>query len=317
MFDKIKSTAKDAKLSASLEAAYLNHKKNGFPHPPEVEEHIDIMRGLREETPKLRGRVGDMDSALRHLAEYEEKFSDDLLSYIEIPMQNPQITSIYKTYAEGKRQTAQKRYKMQSMFDQIKEEWKPFESENLVDIKAKQDKANRAISDLTYFQKNNKVAKASEVQMLYDMLSVELIDLIHILRVRKENTVPGFFMRLATAEAEFFRESAAIAEAVFEQLRNIGPVSVVPNTFGSMTGVDPNNYQPPPIIPQGQGPPPGRPGQGGPQCRGLYDFRAESPQELSFRAGDVMNLLNGNGDWWTVELGGRSGLIPANYVQRI
>jgi hypothetical protein len=271
------------------------------------------MRGMREELPKLRSRVGDMDSALRHLGEYEEKFSDDLLSYIDIPMQNPQITSIYKTYAEGKRQIAQKRFKMQSMFDQIKEEWKPMESENLADIKAKQDKANRAISDLSWFQKNNKVAKASEIQMLYDMLSVELIDLIHILRVRKENTLPGFLMRLATAEAEFHRESNEIANAVFEQLRNIGPVSVVPNTFGSMTGVDPNSFQPPPSVQRSSG---GSSG-GGAQVKGLYDFRAESPQELSFRNGDVMTLVSGTGDWWTVEMGGRSGLVPANYVQRI
>jgi len=275
------------------------------------------MRGIRDEIPKLRGRVGDIESSLRHLAEYEEKFSDDLLSYLDIPMQNPQICSIYKTYAEGKRQVAQKRYKLQAVYDQIKEEWKPLESENLSDIKSKQNKANRTASDLHYFVKNNKVAKSTEIQMLYDMLSIELIDLIHILRVKKENTIPGFFMRLATAEAEFHRESVLVADAVFEQLRNIGPVSVIPNTFGSMSGVIPNQFSQPQM---NQGPPQmnqSRPQQGGAQVRGLFDFRAESPQELSFRTGDVMNLISGQGDWWTVELGGRSGLIPANYVQRI
>jgi len=54
-----------------------------------------------------------------------------------------------------------------------------------------------------------------------------------------------------------------------------------------------------------------------PQCQALYPFNASSPQELSFNVGDVLNLLNVEGQWWRAELNGREGMIPSNYVQRI
>jgi len=53
------------------------------------------------------------------------------------------------------------------------------------------------------------------------------------------------------------------------------------------------------------------------QCRALYQFAASSAQELSFNVGDVLNLMNTDGQWWRAELHGREGMIPSNYVQRI
>jgi len=48
----------------------------------------------------------------------------------------------------------------------------------------------------------------------------------------------------------------------------------------------------------------------------LYDFEAQSPQDLPFRKGDTIRILN-NSDksWWEGELNGRQGLVPANYVR--
>jgi hypothetical protein len=65
---------------------------------------------------------------------------------------------------------------------------------------------------------------------------------------------------------------------------------------------------------------PARPGVGAhpprmPQAQALYAFNAEAPTELSFQPGQVLTILNKNGDWWEAELNGRRGLIPANYVQ--
>jgi len=54
-----------------------------------------------------------------------------------------------------------------------------------------------------------------------------------------------------------------------------------------------------------------------PMCRGLYQFNGSTAQELSFNVGDVMRLLNTDGQWWQAELNGRTGMIPSNYVQRI
>jgi len=36
--------------------------------------------------------------------------------------------------------------------------------------------------------------------------------------------------------------------------------------------------------------------------------------DLSFRAGEVMNVLKQDGEWWEAEKNGARGLIPGNYV---
>lgn len=61
---------------------------------------------------------------------------------------------------------------------------------------------------------------------------------------------------------------------------------------------------------------PGAPSQ--PRARGQWDFNTVAPNELPFRAGDVLNIIDSSGgDWWTAEFNGRQGLIPSNYVQMI
>jgi len=57
---------------------------------------------------------------------------------------------------------------------------------------------------------------------------------------------------------------------------------------------------------------------GRPQCRALYDFQAENPDELSFSTGQVIDIVSQeNSDWWTGILNGREGIFPANYVELI
>jgi len=75
----------------------------------------------------------------------------------------------------------------------------------------------------------------------------------------------------------------------------------------------------------GGGPPRGRGGMARspqsapsvPQCRALYDFDAENPDELTFKTGDVITVQEKNGEWWKGEFNGNSGLFPANYVEMI
>eukprot|EP01122_Echinamoeba_exundans_P000766 TRINITY_DN106_c0_g2_i1.p1 TRINITY_DN106_c0_g2~~TRINITY_DN106_c0_g2_i1.p1 ORF type:complete len:1054 (-),score=319.54 TRINITY_DN106_c0_g2_i1:104-3265(-) len=55
-----------------------------------------------------------------------------------------------------------------------------------------------------------------------------------------------------------------------------------------------------------------------PQCRALYDYPGTADNELSFRAGDVITIVQKDpAGWWEGELQGRRGWIPANYVQEI
>lgn len=71
--------------------------------------------------------------------------------------------------------------------------------------------------------------------------------------------------------------------------------------------------------PAGRAPPPRPPARGPPRerCRALYDFTPEDASELGFSAGDVIDIIKKNGDWWEGELRGRRGLFPGNYVQML
>lgn len=64
---------------------------------------------------------------------------------------------------------------------------------------------------------------------------------------------------------------------------------------------------------------PGRPGlpprgPAGVRFRAQWDFATDIPEELPFRAGDTVNVLEQTGDWWKAEMNGRQGLVPANYL---
>jgi myosin-1 len=55
-----------------------------------------------------------------------------------------------------------------------------------------------------------------------------------------------------------------------------------------------------------------------PQCKALYDYAAAGDNELSFRAGEIITIIQRDPvGWWEGELNGRRGWIPANYVQEI
>ncbi|ODQ52707.1 putative BAR adaptor protein RVS167 [Saitoella complicata NRRL Y-17804] len=53
-------------------------------------------------------------------------------------------------------------------------------------------------------------------------------------------------------------------------------------------------------------------------CVALYDYVAQAAGDLSFSAGDRIEVLRRTDDvneWWTGSLGGAEGVFPANYVQ--
>ncbi|GAA5852461.1 hypothetical protein JCM9279_003455 [Rhodotorula babjevae] len=52
--------------------------------------------------------------------------------------------------------------------------------------------------------------------------------------------------------------------------------------------------------------------------RGLYDFEGESSDELPFRRGDTIRVLEKVSDeWWRGELRGRTGIFPTNYIEEL
>ena len=57
-------------------------------------------------------------------------------------------------------------------------------------------------------------------------------------------------------------------------------------------------------------------GGGGNQCKAIYPYTGSQDDELSFEAGDVINIVNQDkDDWWSGELNGKTGVFPANYVE--
>ncbi|GAA5842652.1 hypothetical protein JCM3766R1_004886 [Sporobolomyces carnicolor] len=52
-------------------------------------------------------------------------------------------------------------------------------------------------------------------------------------------------------------------------------------------------------------------------CTALYDYDSTDPDDLSFREGDRIKLVEiVSDDWWRGELNGRKGIFPSTYAQR-
>jgi hypothetical protein len=71
-------------------------------------------------------------------------------------------------------------------------------------------------------------------------------------------------------------------------------------------------------VPPGPGAPPAG-GSGLAQARALYPFQGQDQTELSFQAGEIINLIRcePGQDWWEGELRGVRGLLPSNYCQKL
>jgi myosin-1 len=53
-----------------------------------------------------------------------------------------------------------------------------------------------------------------------------------------------------------------------------------------------------------------------PQCKALYDYDASDTDELTFREGDIIELVRKDpSGWWTGKIGRKEGLFPSNYVE--
>ncbi len=54
----------------------------------------------------------------------------------------------------------------------------------------------------------------------------------------------------------------------------------------------------------------------------VYSFTARSPIEIDLEAGQIITViaqhdLDGNDDWWLVEVNGRQGYTPSSYLYKV
>ncbi|KAG8231097.1 hypothetical protein J437_LFUL011176 [Ladona fulva] len=55
-----------------------------------------------------------------------------------------------------------------------------------------------------------------------------------------------------------------------------------------------------------------------PLCKAVYSYNAQDIDELSFKEGEIIEIVKEHGGgWWQCKLRGREGLIPANYVKKM
>jgi len=333
-FDKVKKTFNETTEKAGVELSYANRKRKGFVHAPEIEEHVNIMRAIREEIPSLRERI---DSVCRHekeLAESDEKGAAEFAKQSEVITLHPHLSRIYKTWADKLASNAAARFQYQAAIDTVKEEWRQLETVDLSELQKKQDMTNKSMSDAKYWEKKNP-PKSQEFDFKYRQYVSEWIVAIHELRIKKEEFIPQWILRNAQAEVLYLRASLKLAETAEQAIRMMGPPKPNPardlsrfnpaggGGYGSAAGYE---------IETDEGhaagaPPSGAPGPAAPprpapssasarvMARGVYAFNAQGPQELTFNPGDVLTILTQDGQWWTAELNGRKGLIPSNYVQ--
>ena len=135
-----------------------------------------------------------------------------------------------------------------------------------------------------------------------------------VIRPRQESAVGRSYSSFGSSS------SAAPAAGSYAQQQPPQYASQQPPQYAPQ---QPPQYAPQPTGGYGAAPPPVPsrslptvPGQH--RAQGMWDFATVQPNELPFRAGDVLNIIDSSaGDWWTAELNGRQGLIPANYVQLI
>jgi len=103
-------------------------------------------------------------------------------------------------------------------------------------------------------------------------------------------------------------------------LHKDGARSMSRNNLGANSSQDFMKVPSPNMSVKRKGPPPPPPPKAPvlPQVRCLYDYQAQDAEELSFSAGDVLNLMKKeDSGWWLGEFHGRQGLFPNNYIEEI
>lgn len=51
--------------------------------------------------------------------------------------------------------------------------------------------------------------------------------------------------------------------------------------------------------------------------KALFDFKPQEDNELEFKKGDLIEVIEQDGDWWRGRMGAEEGLFPANYVSSV
>ncbi|EIN05032.1 SH3-domain-containing protein [Punctularia strigosozonata HHB-11173 SS5] len=102
---------------------------------------------------------------------------------------------------------------------------------------------------------------------------------------------------------------ASSSESISDVINNLNSVNVTPAWSPTQANQRSPGTQ--------SAPPPPKPTV---KARALWGYNEDGTilKDLSFRTGDIIEVTNeNNSDWWTGTFRGRSGLFPANYVEKL
>eukprot|EP00301_Raphidiophrys_heterophryoidea_P012981 c20311_g1_i1.p1 GENE.c20311_g1_i1~~c20311_g1_i1.p1 ORF type:complete len:387 (+),score=127.59 c20311_g1_i1:62-1162(+) len=129
--------------------------------------------------------------------------------------------------------------------------------------------------------------KYKPLKVHYGISPVDPAKLKHILPPRDPHNIPGSTTAAATSASSF-------SSASFGQSGGAVPAT----TTAIVVNTDDNNSS------------------GRKRVRGVFDFEASNDDELSFRVGDILLVVDESEEgWWMVEKDGKKGMIPFNYVE--
>ena len=103
---------------------------------------------------------------------------------------------------------------------------------------------------------------------------------------------------------------------------NVPPSYPVAGTSrsGSSKAPPPVASKPAALRPPPPKPKPARLATALPRAIALYDFQAQQPGDLAFKADDVIEIIERTPDangWWKGQLNGQEGIFPANYIRML
>jgi hypothetical protein len=144
--------------------------------------------------------------------------------------------------------------------------------------------------------------------------------MVHGLREKKEELLPGYILSIVQAQMEFHRKTLEELVKCESTIRNMGRITptkftgydqFAPLPDNPAAGVSGPSHSASTHIP----PPISSPKANVVRAQGVYPFEGQSPDELSFNPGDELIIIDQSGEWWTAEMRGKRGLIPGNYVK--
>lgn len=335
--------------AASIEAKYLEGKARGFRHPPEVTEQLEIYKQQTNEVKKLKKVINGIYKEEKSLTDIEEKAAKVYTEESTAENQNPKGATVFRMYADCRTQVSTSRMQYVNTLLSIVNDWKQLSKVEIGKLEKMLDTANRTLVTRQYYEGNRDYIPAKQWDDKYTTQITSFVDGVHDLRKQKEVLHPQLVLRKLQAEQAFYRSIISQFEMCEAAIRNLGLVEPIKFTGffmeskqyaggeGSASSGDKLNSANPyagiQSTPQGYGqpqqvtvtttqyvqplPPQLPPQHAGLRARGLYAFTGSSPAEMSFAAGEILNIVSQDGAWWTAECNGRRGYIPSNYVELI